>query len=544
VARVPSLKSLRWLVPSRAVVAVLLVGALALGFFALRTRRQLDEARRLLHEGRSAEALELYRGHGGTPFVVGEVRAGMGLGRLLEGDAEALLPGVVHDARQRFDLVRLADHALRRGHWPAVLSIVEAAGGTDARGQVLAAAAALELGRDDVSRAHLDRAASGELASGIRQALDARAAGARTFLRDRNGVLLGWLDVDGRLMGPDPLLAGLLPMAAVGRVVAGAPSVRLTVDLELSRLAQAALGAKRGSIVLVDPGTGAILAAVTDARTLAAEGGVPAFEQRREPASIQKLLTSTATLRAGVDPDAEVSRMTCNGHQRYGTRELWCSFPAGPLRGLAHALAVSCNVAFANLGQRIGLGAVLAELRRFGFDRPDGLVRWGRVVQPTSEMLPDLSIGLEATDITPAHAALLGAVFADGRLAEPSLVAADDSLLGLGPRPRPVPEPARVFDERHLPVLWRAMEAVTAAGGTAEGTDDTFPVAMKTGTAATPGLGYHVNYVGAGPLPRPKVAFCIRVTNEGSSRTVNEAAREVTRALFEGLGRRYPVEAP
>jgi peptidoglycan glycosyltransferase len=236
--------------------------------------------------------------------------------------------------------------------------------------------------------------------------------------------------------------------------------------------------------------------------------------------------------------------MTCNGHARYGGRELWCSFPAGPLRGLPHALAVSCNVAFANLGHRIGLGAVLGELRRYGFDRPDGLVRWGRVGQPTPEMLADLSVGLEATDITPAHAALLGAVFAEGRLAEPSLLGADDTLLGLAPRPRKGQEPAPIVDARHLPVLWRAMEAVTAAGGTAEGTDDTFPVVMKTGTAATPGLGYHVNYVGAGPLPRPRVAFGIRVTNEGSSRTVNEAAREVTRALFEGLGRRFPVEGP
>ena len=75
-------------------------------------------------------------------------------------------------------------------------------------------------------------------------------------------------------------------------------------------------------------------------------------------------------------------------------------------------------------------------------------------------------------------------------------------------------------------------------------TDASFPVVMKTGTAATPGRGYHVNYVGAGPLPRPGIGFCIRVTNEGSSRRVNEVAREVTTALFEGLARRVPQEAP
>ena len=59
---------------------------------------------------------------------------------------------------------------------------------------------------------------------------------------------------------------------------------------------------------------------------------------------------------------------------------------------------------------------------------------------------------------------------------------------------------------------------------------------MKTGTAATPGLGYHVNYIGVGPLPDPKVAFCVRVTHQPSSPAVNAAAREVLGGLLARLG--------
>jgi cell division protein FtsI/penicillin-binding protein 2 len=61
--------------------------------------------------------------------------------------------------------------------------------------------------------------------------------------------------------------------------------------------------------------------------------------------------------------------------------------------------------------------------------------------------------------------------------------------------------------------LRHAMEAVTQPGGTADGmAPEGFPVAMKTGNASALGLGYHVNYVGVGPLPRPVITFCVRVT--------------------------------
>ena len=82
------------------------------------------------------------------------------------------------------------------------------------------------------------------------------------------------------------------------------------------------------------------------------------------------------------------------------------------------------------------------------------------------------------------------------------------------------------------------MEAVTQPGGTADGVAPAgFPVAMKTGTASTPGVGYHVNYVGVGPLPHPTIAFCVRVTGQPTSVHVTKAAHEVLSALLQGLAR-------
>ena len=119
--------------------------------------------------------------------------------------------------------------------------------------------------------------------------------------------------------------------------------------------------------------------------------------------------------------------MTCTGVERYGGQPLWCPWPAGPLAGLDHALAVSCNVAFANLAMRVGRERLVEEYRRWGFDAaPEALLGAAGRIETQPELprqLADLAIGLELSDITPLHAAVLAAIVANGgRLAEPRLV--------------------------------------------------------------------------------------------------------------------------
>jgi cell division protein FtsI/penicillin-binding protein 2 len=88
------------------------------------------------------------------------------------------------------------------------------------------------------------------------------------------------------------------------------------------------------------------------------------------------------------------------------------------------------------------------------------------------------------------------------------------------------------------------MEAVMLPGGTAADLAPAgFPVAMKTGTAAEWHHGYHVNYIGFGPLPDTRIAFCVRVTHEPSSWRAARAGREVTAAFLEGLRQRWPALA-
>lgn len=532
-------RALLWSLPLALAALFLILGRRA------RTEADLAQAAELLALGRPAEARPLLERHRDSGRDGAKARAGLAAVAGLDGSSapDAFEPADLAMFRPRL----LVDSALRRGDFVSALRLARLARTAgDPAASAYEAAALVEGGEDEAAAAALSPgiAATPGLGQRVARVLEARAAGAVVTITDRRGVLAGFLDGEDAFHPEAGGAAQWTPAAAIVAVRAGDHrGVRLSVDFSLSATALAALGPYRGSVVLIDLATGAVLAAVTDARTRAAEGGTPSFEQRREPASIAKMVTTAATWRAGRDADAEVSRMVCNGSHRYQGGVLWCSYPAGPLTGgLKQAFALSCNIAFANLALEIGWRGMVDELRLWGFDRSrDEIPGAGRVLetQGTERELASLGIGLDATEITPLHAALLGSVLATGEMPEPALLSAEEGMLGVSPRPM-APRPARrILAPAWVPQMQRALSGVVEEGGTAEGVaPESFPVVMKTGTASAPGLGYHVNYVGAGPLPHPTIGFAIRVTHQPTSHRVRDAAQEVLGSLLEALGGR------
>jgi peptidoglycan glycosyltransferase len=499
---------------------------------------RLSEAVSLLTLGEAAAGGEILAGLADSPGYRARARAGLRVAAALGARVPVAADEDPVDASP-FPLALLARQAFEAGRFEAAL---ELAGLAPELGQppvpLIATAARIELGGDLRGNGAGGAPASNRLARSVRDYLASPAV--EVILRDRGGVDLGRLATDGELTLAPGVRPELVPRAAA-RAAADrhAPSLRLSLDLELSEGALAALGRYRGSIVVLDAASGEVLAAVSDPWTFD-EGGTPAFEQRREPASISKIITATAALRAGIDPDAAFAEKSCHGHQRYDGQILYCPYVAGALGGLDRAMAVSCNVAFADLGVDVGRRRLVEELRRYGFDGSLGGYPAGRILEPWGDerQLADLAIGLEATDVTPLHAALLAAVLAnDGVMPEPSLLHAEDGRLGFHPRLLP-PAPGRpVLEAAWLPrILW-AMEAVVDNGTASGVAPRSFPVAMKTGTASDPRSGFHVNYVGVGPMPDPRVAFCVRITHQKTSRRVRDAAREVTRRLLLRLAR-------
>jgi peptidoglycan glycosyltransferase len=471
-----------------------------------------------------------------------EARTGLALLAALDGeqvDAER----VSLAALGSYPVPALLDRALEEERYEGCLrltELLEAAGGPSF--PAYRAAALLELGRIEEARAvQIAEAPRTRLRGRLSEVLDADLSA--MLVRDRRGVLLGRVvpGDEGGFVPADGMEPGLLPRTAVSNLDRFAParSVRLTMDAELSRLAQKSLGSYRGSIVVIDPWDGSVLAAVSDRRTARREDSA-AFEQLREPASIAKLITTSAALRAGIDVDAVLADLTCRGSLPFPEGRLYCSAVNGRLRGLDRAMAVSCNVAFAHLGSLVGGDALVEEYRRFGFDHgvpAEG--PFGRVLVPDarSRDLGELSIGLEASAITPVHAALQAGTIANGgRMHEPQVHRATDSYLGLSERVMGSDPGWQVLDEASLAALTGAMKAVVAPGGTAARVaPSSFPIALKTGTASEPSSGFHVNYIGFGPASEPRFAFAVRLTHQRTSRRVRNAAFAVTRRFLRNL---------
>ena len=126
--------------------------------------------------------------------------------------------------------------------------------------------------------------------------------------------------------------------------------------------ARRALGNRDGTVLVMDPRTGRLLAAVNP--RLATRQAFP-------PGSTIKPFLALAALESGRIHRTE--RRRCRGGERRETRNLLCSHRsfASPLT-LTQALAHSCNDYFLALGERLGEGATLGFLRRWGFGEPTG----------------------------------------------------------------------------------------------------------------------------------------------------------------------------
>jgi len=128
-------------------------------------------------------------------------------------------------------------------------------------------------------------------------------------------------------------------------------------------VAAAVLGTREGAIVVLDPQTGRIRAAVNPDL---------AFKSAFPPGSTIKTFTALAALRAGVI--TEDTRVRCRGKYKRDDVVYACVHPPKlPPFNPSEALAYSCNYFFATTGERLD-GKTFSELlHEFGFGRPTGI---------------------------------------------------------------------------------------------------------------------------------------------------------------------------
>ena len=369
--------------------------------------------------------------------------------------------------------------------------------------------------------------------------------------------------------------------------------LRLTVDLDLQMVAEAALGEKPGAVVALDPRTGEVLAMVShpsfdpnefakridreEWEKLADDPMKPmmnkAIQAQLAPGSVFKIVTATAALETGtIQPDFTLNcsgQVEIYGHVYHDGIEKYKSHGSVDL---PRAITVSCDVYFYTLGKllgieklayfakRLGLGA------RTGIDLPSeapGLIPTPAWVEKVFKHkwyageTMSVAIGQGAVVVTPLQLArMIGGVAAGGVFCRPHLVF-KDQLLALGVDPPD--ESAQNFPlaDSTLEVVKRGMwGVVNEDGGTGiEARCPGIDIGGKTGTAQVASVDlmksahsadFKTNawFVGFAPASQPEIAVAALVLHGGHSTVAVPVAREVIKAYFDKKNGQKPLVAP
>jgi cell division protein FtsI/penicillin-binding protein 2/cell division protein FtsW (lipid II flippase) len=333
--------------------------------------------------------------------------------------------------------------------------------------------------------------------------------------------------------------------------------VQLTIDLELQRAAEAAMAGATGAVVAIVPGTGEILAMVSNP-TFRPDFSEEEWERlRRDPASpllnraTQGLYTpgstfKTLTLAAAIEHGlVSLDTPASCPVDVYieGVRIVSRNEPPGRrTQDMADAYAYSCNTIFAELGVALGADRIRDAAQAFGlteevpFDLP--VVRGSLSNTPqflaSDAGLAATSFGQGELQFTPLHLALMTAAIAnDGVVPVPRLFR-DDSPEEW--RRAVSPETARAVRaamEHGVEVGWASVVATAGAR-----------VAGKTGSAeVVEGESSHALFIAFAPADAPEIAVAVVKERAGSgSREAGPVARAVIEAWL-GILERQEAEA-
>jgi cell division protein FtsI (penicillin-binding protein 3) len=329
------------------------------------------------------------------------------------------------------------------------------------------------------------------------------------LLSGRAGKLVIEQDPQGRTI-PQAEQRSVMPVP--GR------DVVLTIDRDLQFQAQRALegavranGARGGTVIVMRPQTGEILAMAT-APTFDAN----AFDQASahltrnrsvtdvyEPGSVNKVITISAALEEGM---VDLGRT-------YSVPDSWRvadkvfhdshPHPTMPMT-VTDILAQSSNVGTIQIAQRLGAERLDGYLRAYGFGRStgvgfpgeaDGILKHAEDWWGTS--LGTIPIG-QGIAVTPLQMASVYATIANGGVRVPprlvrGTLGRDGSL-----EPAPGSEPRRVISERTAGLVAGMLAQAVRSGTGQEAQIPGYWVAGKTGTARKPledALGYSDQYV-------------------------------------------------
>jgi cell division protein FtsI (penicillin-binding protein 3) len=316
-------------------------------------------------------------------------------------------------------------------------------------------------------------------------------------------------------------------------------TVELTIDQYVQYIAErelaagvAKFNAKGGSVVVMDPNNGEILAEANYPTFNPNYAGLADPDERKnraieniyEPGSTFKIVTVSAAIEEGVFKPGEIIN-THPGQIRIPGRAKPITEAKGHDYGelsFEDVLVHSSNIGAIRIGQRVGAERMEKYIRRFGFGQISGKEFVGEsagVARPpvTESSLASMSMGYEVS-VTPLQmAAAVSAVANGGTLYQPHTVRA---VIQNGVRTATAfPPVRRAINEDTAAELTTIMERVVAekigTGNLAQ--IDGYQVAGKTGTAAKlvnnqySHTDYNVSFAGFVPSRNPRLAMIVMI---------------------------------
>ena len=375
--------------------------------------------------------------------------------------------------------------------------------------------------------------------------------------------------------------------------------LRLTIDIDLQRTAELALGDANGAVVAMDPRNGEILAMVshpsydpnafavrinrTDWNKLITNPNHPlmnkAIQDQLAPGSTFKIIMSVAGLQEGVAQDMHVN---CVGGGTFYGRFFHCDKHHGVL-DISQAIPLSCDTFFYTLAQKLGIDTIARYATSLGLGSKTGIDLPNEMagVMPSTQWemknfhqryypgnTISVGIGQGETQVTPLQLArALGGIASNGHLVRPHLVAPEqlpsqfyhavlESFPGSGETTVPM-----------NPDTWMTitdgMAAATTTGTAAASHIEGIDFAGKTGTAQVVGGGdTHTKggaktpnswFVGMVPRRNPEIVIAVlQEHGDWGSNSARIAAQIVTtyvtkkrrqeHNLMEQAGADQPVE--
>jgi penicillin-binding protein 2 len=338
--------------------------------------------------------------------------------------------------------------------------------------------------------------------------------------------------------------------------------ITLTIDVDVQKAAEKALGTTKGAIVALDPKNGAVLAMASYPsfdpnifskpitpeiwQKLQAEGNpflnmaLRAFP----PASTFKIVTATAGLESGKYPPNTILGTypyLSVGGTRFGE---WNKAGFGSI-GYVTALAWSSNTFHGQIGRGVGGESLIEWARKYGFGQLTGIELdgetkgliaddawkrlnfddWGWTVGDTVNM----SIGQGFTSATPLQVAVMfSAIANDGYKVKPHLLQTDNEAQ-LAPRVNLNLKPTTIS------TIKQGLRAVVDGGtGGKLNSPKTPPGAGKSGTAEAPPGESHTWFGAYAPFDKPEivvVAFAEHSGGGGGS-VAAPLVRQVMEAYF------------